>query len=210
MGNGNVISDQDARRIGVMLRWFESTGHGALLPHRRGPRWWPAKPNWGKITTAWSSTTPNQVTVNPCKQDGTSPDTDVDRTVYLTTPTDNEPDGADLAVDDVIAYVQFHDIENDDTRGIMIGLANEGTIASVDTLLPAGFETEPAQADTWDRTSQGATDGMAVRLCTRIAYDDTSDEKLYAYYRLFTFDSIGQVVTVSAETRVEVDAPVDC
>jgi hypothetical protein len=72
-------------------------------------------------------------------------------------------------------------------------------------------ETEAAQTDDWDQADQGANDGVAVTMLTRFGYVAGSDEKLYAYYRTFTYDSVGQMRLVSAETRVEIDAPVeDC
>ncbi len=87
----------------------------------------------------------------------------------------------------------------------------DGTADNPETILPSTFETEAAQTDTWDRGDQDSgEDGVSVRLQTRTAYDDTSDEKLYAYYRTFVFDSNGVLKTISAETRVTVDTPEDC
>ena len=90
---------------------------------------------------------------------------------------------------------------------IDVGLA---AADSPHVMLPASFETETAQSDTWDRADQGAYDGLTVRLQTRTAYNESGDEKLYGYYRTFTFDADGALMSASAETRIEIDAPVPC
>jgi hypothetical protein len=78
-------------------------------------------------------------------------------------------------------------------------------------MLPTTYETETAQTDTWDRNSPSAgKTGVTLRHCTRIAYDDTGDETLYAYYRTLTYDVWGRLDTISAETRVTIDTPEAC
>lgn len=67
-------------------------------------------------------------------------------------------------------------------------------------------ETEAAQTDTWDQTSQGANDGVNVVCLARIAYDNTSARKLYGFYRNLKFDSNGLLYEIGAESRVEIDA----
>ena len=77
-------------------------------------------------------------------------------------------------------------------------------------MLPAATETEAAQTDTWDVTAQPAGKlGVKFRV-SRIAYNDAGDQKLYAYYRDVTTDSTGRIIAITAETRVEVDAPEAC
>lgn len=71
-------------------------------------------------------------------------------------------------------------------------------------------ETEAAQSDTWDQTSQGSNDGLQDTRMVRQAYDDSGDETLYGYYRTYTYDSAGKLVAVSAETRVTIDTPEAC
>ena len=111
----SFIEQMDRRLKGVELRGKKPTikPYGELLSEEGGVR-------WGKIKYALALETPNQITVNPCKQDGSDANGDIDRIVYLITPTGSEPNGSDLAVDDVIAYVKFRDITNEDTRGIML------------------------------------------------------------------------------------------
>ena len=88
--------------------------------------------------------------------------------------------------------------------------AGQGSAQSPQIMLPTDFENEAAQSDLWLRSAQGAHDGVAVRLQTRTAYDDEGDETLYGFYRTFLFDSAGALVSISAETRIIVDAPVNC
>jgi len=81
----------------------------------------------------------------------------------------------------------------------------EGTEDTIGTTA----ETEAAQTDTWDIEAQAAKGLVDTRL-VRMAYDHTGDKKLYAYYRAYTYDAGGRLLKVSAETRVEIDAPEDC
>jgi len=45
---------------------------------------------------------------------------------------------------------------------------------------------------------------------TRVVYNDSGDQVLYAFARLFTYDTLGMLYSVSAETRVSVDATEVC
>lgn len=72
-----------------------------------------------------------------------------------------------------------------------------------------------SEAIAWDQfcligSAQTTTDGVEVRVTTRMSYNDAGDEKLYAFHRTFTFDSRGMLATISGETRVEVDTPGAC
>ena len=69
-------------------------------------------------------------------------------------------------------------------------------------------ETEAAQTDDWDiYTADG---DLKFTTCTRVAYDDTGDETLYAYYRDLHFDFHGRLTHVSAETRAAIEVPEVC
>lgn len=75
----------------------------------------------------------------------------------------------------------------------------------------ADDETEAAATDEWDRAEPPeGKDGVTVTMQTRTAYNESGDETLYAYYRNFTYDSRGLLVSISAETRVTIDAPEEC
>jgi len=90
--------------------------------------------------------------------------------------------------------------------GDKAGSANDPAV-----ILPSNFETETAQSDSWDRASPpSGKDGVKVRLQTRTAYNESGDQKLYAYYREFTYDSLGKLASISAETRVIVETPGAC
>ena len=118
----------------------------------------------------------------------------------------------DAAVDDIV-LARFDLITS---AGVVVyhvysTVGVDGTHVSPYAVQATTFETEAADAKTWDITSPpAATDGVTVRLQTRTAYDDSSDEKLYGYYRDLTFDSVGKLVAVSAETRVTIDTPEEC
>ena len=76
---------------------------------------------------------------------------------------------------------------------------------------PSDFENESTQSDSWNREQQEDNDGMLMRIQTRMAFNHLAQPpKLYAFYRVFEFDSLGVLKTVSSETRVTVDEPVDC
>jgi len=62
---------------------------------------------WGKATAAWSSGTPNVLTLNPCDPDGGNVDAGTTITCYLLTPTGSAPAFCLVAEDDVVAYVPF-------------------------------------------------------------------------------------------------------
>ena len=76
---------------------------------------------WGKVKTAWASTTPNKITVNLCRQDGSETDTSRDWTVYITTPLAAKPDFCGLAVGDVIAFRTIYDIATTTVCGLWAG-----------------------------------------------------------------------------------------
>jgi len=78
------------------------------------------------------------------------------------------------------------------------------TIGSID-------ESETARTDSWDRENPPAdTKGLQDTRIVRLAYDHTSDEILYAFYRIYTYDSVGCLERVTIETRVTIDAPEAC
>ena len=43
---------------------------------------------------------------------------------------------------------------------------------------------------------------------TRQIFNHSGDKKWYAFLRKFTYDKNGRLYSVSAETRIEIDAPV--
>jgi len=56
------------------------------------------------------------------------------------------------------------------------------------------------EADTWDRLDQGVNDGVTVRILVR--FHEYQSLTLLQFFRDFTFDSQGKLVTISAEYMV--------
>lgn len=86
------------------------------------------------------------------------------------------------------------------------GGGTDGTHANPATV-GGTAETEAAQTDYWDREDQGANDGVQAVQVTRFAYNDAGDQILYAFYRTFTYDSVGALASISAETMTIIDTP---
>ncbi len=69
----------------------------------------------------------------------------------------------------------------------------------------ANIDIEAAQIDTgWDVEDQDPNDGAEIIFQTRSAFESGGDDTLYAFYRTFTIDSVGNVVLISGETRDDV------
>ena len=92
------------------------------------------------------------------------------------------------------------------------GAAAGGTVANPKVLYSTFEPAEAAatQNDSWDRSSQGANDGVKLYVDTGITYKHAGDEKLYGFYRELVFDSVGRLVTISTGTRYEIDVPEVC
>lgn len=83
-----------------------------------------------------------------------------------------------------------------------------GSKTSPDTVSSAAEGSEAAESTTWTRdTTRTPVD---VWIQTRTAFYHAGDEKLYGYFRKFSYDSLGHLYAISAETRVEIDVPEDC
>jgi hypothetical protein len=80
--------------------------------------------------------------------------------------------------------------------------------SAVDTTIDhTGGSEETAQTDTWEIGTDGSLD---LTICVRVAYDPEGDKIIYAFYRTLTYDVLGRLVNVTAETRVIVDTLVEC
>lgn len=117
---GVMLSRSAARRLSAMLRWFEARGDTAHTSLRRqppdvAPLW------WGKLAADWDAATPNAVTVNPCREDGTGTNTAMTVTVYLRTPVAGDPGLSDLVTGDVIAFIRYWDISAVKYCGVYVG-----------------------------------------------------------------------------------------
>jgi hypothetical protein len=83
------------------------------------------------------------------------------------------------------------------------------------TLGGAAEGSESASTDTWDRNAITAgtaygNDPVDLYVTCRVGYWESGGEKLYAFVRKLTIAADGRIATIGAETRVEIDAPVDC
>lgn len=86
------------------------------------------------------------------------------------------------------------------------GYGDTGTPATIGS----ASETETADTGTWARASQGTSRGLTKTVLYRMAYNHSGDKVLYAYYRVETYDANGHLMSISAETRVSIDATEAC
>ena len=86
---------------------------------------------------------------------------------------------------------------------------NHGLDTSLESI-GSRVENETAQADEWDVESQGATTGVTDTRMVRMAYVPGGLATLWAFYRDYTYDSNGQLLKISEETRVAIETPVNC
>ena len=83
-----------------------------------------------------------------------------------------------------------------------------GSTDSPDTIGASSEGSESADTSAWDRVDDATP--VDVWVIGRVGYFHAGDEKLYGYARKLSFDATGRLYAVSAETRVEIDAPEDC
>jgi hypothetical protein len=103
------------------------------------------------------------------------------------------------------------DPEADPARWVLV--VGNGTCRTDGNTLAGGSGTT-AQTDTWDRTrlTSGTDYGdgsITETYQTRTVWDGTA-KKLYQYTRTRVFDAGGKLVSISAETRTEIDAVGSC
>jgi hypothetical protein len=78
--------------------------------------------------------------------------------------------------------------------------------------------TDAAQIDTWDRGTAGTADGPVDQLGTcgvlyrgpRVVYAADADAVLHLFTRDVTYDNMGALATISAETETNIDVPTAC
>ena len=119
--------------------------------------------------------------------------------------------GATDLPDDLIV-VMARVLADDDSEHYTFRVASElaGSRATIGTGGGAGSK-ETADTDTWDLSSQGASVGIEVSVCTAVGYNHAATTpRLYGFERTLTFDAGGRLVDVSAETRFTIDEPDDC
>jgi len=90
------------------------------------------------------------------------------------------------------------------------GGAPETYIGDPTSTVGTTAELEVSQTDSWVVGSGGTSNGIKLIAFNRIAYSHGGDEILYGYYRTLAFNNCGQLSSISAETRVTIDAPELC
>lgn len=88
---------------------------------------------------------------------------------------------------------------------IIVGVIASGTISPIKTLSPGSGTT--AATDTWSRTSDKKA--VTLDMQTREYWDGTGNV-LYYFTRLLTWDSAGELYSISAETQHTTDTTVPC
>jgi len=87
-------------------------------------------------------------------------------------------------------------------------MADDGSTCSYTDFTYTGEHQEAAYTDSgWNRDS---TEAVKVTLQTGTSYYHTGDKKIYAYFRDFHFDNLGNLISISSEVRSEVDAAEPC
>jgi len=159
---------------------------------------------YGKPTTTFSQGT--TITLAVCEADGTDIGAAANVTIDLSVRGDNVEHP--FSTSNVLTFVRYED-PSASADGVLIGFPN-GTYSSPLTLYNTAEGSETAQTDDWDRNDQGAYDGVVDRRVVRVVYNEAGDKVLYGFYRDYTYDSIGKLAAISAETRFTIDAATDC
>ncbi len=204
------FDEEGAGRIARVVRAAEAAGADHRLP-RRNTRTPGGRPKaWWRIVTNAGS---GEYTVRKQEwdpvggqlqdvSDATDPDYGVDRTAYHHVGVGYIAVGQKVPGWRIYAGGEWV---------LLIGSPDEGTASDPAIAYEGTFENETASALTWSRSSPPeGKDGVQLMSQTRTAYDHAGDEKLYGFYQILTFDSMGLLKAASAETRVEIDAPDVC
>ena len=92
-----------------------------------------------------------------------------------------------------------------------VSSADSGTCDSPLAMYSSFEGSTTAQSDTWDVENQGVNDGVKSYQHTRTAYaHDDANPILYGFYREYKYDSVGNLLAISGETRYTIDAPDLC
>ncbi len=91
----------------------------------------------------------------------------------------------------------------------------DGRTDNPSTLGAASEGSETADTHSWARDTATSGDAYGATpldlwFVSRMGYFPSGDKKIYQYMRKATFNTAGLLVAISAETRVEVDAPEAC
>jgi hypothetical protein len=111
----------------------------------------------------------------------------------------------DVAIEDVADGETL--VYEEDSEAWINAPAPSGSAENPETYDTIGGTTEGNEGEQTDTWTAGDTKGLWLYVQTRQGYYHGGDKKWYAYVRKLVFDLNGGLYSVSAETRVEIDAP---
>ena len=144
-------------------------------------------------------TTGKMIELAPCNEDG---DDLGDPNVWVHTTCIREVMDINIADTAIFAYVEYDTIVDEsgtDVHGVAIGMPR-GTHDDP-ALMDWDLGTAVAYVDEWDRTNQGANDGVDVTIQTRTVFRSNGDGTgtVYTFYRDFRYDSRGKLWYITDE-----------
>ena len=92
------------------------------------------------------------------------------------------------------------------TPGSAPSVAVGGVLTPLTTIGANSEGSETADTGTWTRGDHA----VEVWAVSRVVYNEAGDKVLYAMVRKWTYDTLGALYSISAETRISVDATDAC
>jgi hypothetical protein len=86
------------------------------------------------------------------------------------------------------------------------GSSATGALTPLTTIGSNTEGSETADSGTWTRSDHA----VEVWVISRVVYNQSGDQILYSYARKFTYDTLGALYSISAETRITVDVTGSC
>ncbi len=92
-----------------------------------------------------------------------------------------------------------------------LGDLDDPAVPETPGVVPANASDDAEDGDTWDRENPaGGKDGVVLMLHTRTVFHDGADQELHGFFRSLTFDHMGRLTDVSAETEYLINDPDAC
>ena len=164
--DGYYLNKADAEALGGMLAWWRQFHTSRQASRRRAT---PAGPplRWGLAAADWAAATPNVVTVNPCRQDGSEADTDKEVTVYVSLPPAAAPADCAIVTGDLVGFLPLYDVTEAEWRGVMISAAPAATVfaAKIGTVAEADTPAQNRWKYAWVEQAKTAVgyDGWSAK-----------------------------------------------
>jgi len=227
------LTPQQVRRLAAVLAWYERTADNSPGPAARGPRYGPPPEIWHCQVVATGPAGEADYTderywlkrVRPNNTDGSAVSAAtlgeyaidaVDRAIFNAFTATNLAEMAahshNLKVDDPVTCYQWADKSEPYVMKRFFVAGPFGTAEEPYAMLPADRSTVGAQSDTWDRDDQPEGKDGVTWLGPRVVYDKSvaGAPVLREYTRTVTYDSMGAVIAISAETARALNTPKDC